>query len=242
MMSTLVMAEPWKGQADLGFISSSGNSETTSVNAQLGLEQETKTWKHAIKLAAIGSTNEDDAGDDNTTSESYSLSLKSDRNLNDRSYIFGVADYSDDRFSGYEFQGTAAVGYGYKVIAQEAMTLLLELGPGYSHSLLSATDTASSQGIEEFIYRLGEAFTWNFSDTSELSQYANFTGGSDLSTLKFGGYVLTKMSDALSLKVGIDLTQRSGDAQDDAEEAAEAAGGDLDDTDMVTYANVSYSF
>lgn len=239
VLSSYAVAEPIKGTADLGFLSNSGNSESTSVNAQVALEKETKKWKYAGKVAAIGSTSETD-GEDNTTAESYLLSLKADRNLNERSYVFVVADYGDDRFSGYEFQGTASVGYGYKVIAEEDMTLLLELGPGYSHSLLSPglRTAGESAHIEEFTYRIGEGFTWNFSETSELSQYATFNGGSDLSTFKFGGFVLTKMSDALSLKVGVDVTQRSGDAQDDAEDI----NPDLDDTDTTTYANISYSF
>ncbi len=244
LMSGLVVcssavAEPWKGQADLGWLSNSGNSESTSLNAQLGLEKDTEKWTHKVDLSAAGSSSENDAGNDETTAEKYAVSLKSDRKLDDRSYLYVLADYTDDRFSGYEFQANTGFGYGYKVIAEETMTLLFEVGPGYTHSLLSPELRNGESGhIEEFNYRIGEGFTWNFSETSELSQYLTYEGGSDLSTLKFGGFVQSKLSTALSLKVGIDITQRGGDAQD----AAEGLDPDLEDTDTTTYANVSYSF
>lgn len=238
--STQALAEPWKGQADLGWLSNSGNSESTSLNAQLGLEKETEKWKHSAKLSASGNTSENDAGDDETTSEKYALNLKSDRNLSERSYLFGVADYTDDRFSGYEFQGSVGFGFGYKVIAEEDMTLMFELGPTYSHSHISPDNRilGASAHVEDVNYRIGEGFTWNFSETSELSQYATFEGGGDLETLKFGGFILSKLSEALSLKVGVDVTQRGGDAQD----ALEDADPELEDTDTTTYANISYSF
>ena len=240
MFAVTAYAEPWKGAADLGWLSNSGNSESTAVNAQLELSKETEKWEHAIKLAGAGASSENDAGDDEVSAEKYSLSLKSDRKLDERSYLYAIIDYTDNRFSGYEFQSNAGVGYGYKVIAEETMTLLFEIGPGYSHSQLSPENRTAGESshIEEFTYRLGEAFTWNFSETSELSQYITYQGGSDLNTLKFGGFVQSKLSNALSLKVGIDVTQRGGDAQD----AAEAVDPDLDDTDTTTYANVSYSF
>ena len=240
LVSVLAFAEPWKGTADLGWLSNSGNSENTAINAQVELNKDTERWTHTIKLAGSGASNENDAGDDEVSAEKYSLSLKSDRKLGERSYLYAIADYEDDRFSGYEFQGSAGFGYGYKVIAEEDMTLMLEAGPGYSHSLLSPDNRVEGESahIEEFTYRLGEAFTWSFSETSELSQYLTYQGGSDLSTLKFGGFVSSKLSNALSLKVGVDVTQRGGDAQDDAEDA----DPDLDDTDTTTYANLSYSF
>lgn len=235
-------AEPWKGNVDLGWTTNSGNSESTSLNGHLALENENDAWKHALNLKGNGNTSETD-GVDETTAEKYSAEWKSDRKLGDRHYLFGVLNYADDRFSGYDFESNAAIGYGYKVIAEENKTLLFELGPGYRNNLLSVDNRAGqSAHIEEFTYRIGQGFDWKFSETSELKQYITFDGGSDLSTIKFGAYVLSKLSEALSLKVGFDQTQRSGDAQDDAEAAAALAGGELDDTDTTTYANISYGF
>ena len=237
LASSLCVAEPWKGQADLGWLSNSGNSESTSLNAQLVLEKETVKWAHKIDLSANGNTSEKN-GEDETTAEKYEVALKSDRKLDDRSYLYVLADYTDDRFSGYEFQASVGAGYGYKIIAEEDMTLMFEIGPGYSDSLLSTRGADGKRHIREETLRLGEGFTWNFSETSELNQYLTYEGGSDLSTLKFGGFVSSKLAAALSLKVGVDVTQRSGDAQD----AAEDLDPDLEDTDTTTYANISYSF
>jgi len=232
------IAEPIKGNVDFGWVATSGNSETTNLNAQLGLEKETENWKHTANFSAVNSSSEDSNGNDNTSAEKYAAKLQSDRNLSDRSYVYVKADYLDDRFSAFDYQANAGLGFGYKLIAEENMTLQFEVGPNYSKS--KSQDT--SETTEETSYSVGEGFTWKFSDTAELVQYATYYAGDEVNTLKFGGFVASKLSDALSLKVGVEAIKIGGDQQDAAELAAELAGNEIDDTDTTTYANVSYSF
>lgn len=233
LISSSALAEPFKGQADLGWLTTSGNSETTSLNAQLKLTKEAEKWLHEAVFTAIGSSNEND-GVDETTAEKYTAALKSDRKLDDRSYLYALANYTDDRFSGFDFQANAGFGYGYKVIAEEDKTLQLEVGPGYSFNRYSTIPASGDREIEEVTYRIGEKFTWNFSETSELSQYLAYEAGSDLKTLTYGGYVSSKLAAALALKIGIDVTNRDSDDIDN--------DPTIDDTDTTTYANLSYSF
>ena len=50
---------PWlTGSAELGYVSTTGNSQSSNINAKVALAKDTKNWSHSIKLAGIGSSSE----------------------------------------------------------------------------------------------------------------------------------------------------------------------------------------
>ena len=168
-----VSAEPIKGEAELGLVVTTGNSATENLNTKLKLTKVSGEWLHEANLGALSSSNEDQAtGEDETTAEKYFINYKADRTLDEHSYLYGVTTYEDDRFSGFEYQATAGVGYGYKVIAEEDKTLSVELGPGYR---INSIEGASNEN--EVTLRVGEKFSWQFSDNAELNQYLTVEGG-----------------------------------------------------------------
>jgi putative salt-induced outer membrane protein len=86
--SQLIAAEPprpWKAEAELGIVATSGNTETTSVKAHAGVVHEQGKWRHTGKVDAL---NTSDAT--RTTGERYALSGKSDYKFDARSYVFGL--------------------------------------------------------------------------------------------------------------------------------------------------------
>lgn len=220
VVSSQAIAEPVKGTAELGFLSTSGNSESESLNAKLTLEKATENWAHKAELSAISSSNDGDS-----TAEQYNLSLKSDRNLSEDSYLYGLFNYDDNRFSGYDYQSSLGLGYGHKVINNDEQVLALEVGVGYRINALSPADDE-----KEATYRLGQTYDWKFSPSASLNQYANVESGSDNTTYKYGLSVTSAMTETLSLKIGYDATRNS-----------DAPAGSKK-TDSQTYANVTYSF
>ena len=217
---SVASAEPLKGEAELGLVATSGNSDTQTINAKLGLTKETEEWTHKADLAALNN-----ASDDETTAEKYSLGWQSDRKLDDVSYLYVIASYEDDRFSGFDYQATLGAGYGYKVINEEKRVLTLEIGPGYRINALPEGDDE-----KEVTVRLGEKFSWQFSDTAELEQYLTVETGEDNTVSRLGAAVKSTLTDTLALKVGVDIKH------------TEEVPDDRDDTDTETYATISYSF
>ncbi|MBT8140092.1 MAG: DUF481 domain-containing protein [Gammaproteobacteria bacterium] len=236
LASTAVIAEPIKGEAELGIVATSGNTTTENINAKLKLTTDTPNWAHEANLGALGSSNEDaDTGVDQTTAEKYFANYKADRKLDDRSYLYGLTTWEDDRFSGFEYQATTGVGYGYKAIAEEDKTLSFEIGPGYRYNAIDTTQAIAEEDEDEATLRLGERYDWKFSETAELNQYLTVEGGEENTISRFGLALKSALSGALALRVGIDVKHTENPAKD-------ATGKEFDDIDTETYATVGYSF
>lgn len=246
LVAVAATAEPVKGEAELGFVQTSGNSETQNIHAKLSLIKETENWKHEGKVTALGSSSQDQTtGQDETTAEKYTAEVKSDRNLDDRSFLYALATYEDDRFSGFDYQATAGVGYGYKVIAEEDKTLTLEVGPGYRYN--SIRDAKYPVGPDpkdegEATLRLAESFDWKFSDTAELKQYVISEGGDKNTITKAGVSVQSKLTGALALKVGVDAKYTDKVPVDATASANAGREVRRDRLDTETYATITYSF
>ena len=98
---------PWSGKATLGYLATSGNTENSSINAGFEVKYTSGNWVHGFQASAIG------ASESNvSTAEAYGLGWRSERELREQSYVFGVLDWRSDRFSTYHKQFSQSVGYG----------------------------------------------------------------------------------------------------------------------------------
>ncbi|MEO1421158.1 MAG: DUF481 domain-containing protein [Pseudomonadota bacterium] len=153
----------FSGKVSFGYLGTSGNAESTSVNAGSSLNWAYTKWEHTLDLQALGAQDDVD-----TTAEAYIAQWKSDFALNERSYLFGLARYEKDKFSGYDQQLTQAVGYGRNLIDTESTTWDMELGAGARQSDLRDETTES-----ETIVRFGTDYAYRFTETNEFT--ANFS-------------------------------------------------------------------
>lgn len=117
----------WFGKADLSYLSTSGNTDTSSIGGGLELNFNPKPWLFTLKGAYLKS-----ATDGVTTAEATALSLRASRDLTERIDVFVGAGYLRNRFSGinniYNFDG----GAGYKLFKGPDQFLRVEAGVGYS--------------------------------------------------------------------------------------------------------------
>lgn len=152
----------FNGKVSFGYLGTSGNAESTSVNAGSMLNWDYTRWSHALDLAALGAQNEDD-----TTAEAYLVGWKSEFSLSEASYLFGTARFEKDKFSGYDQQITQALGYGRTLIDDESTTWSLEAGLGARQS-----DLRDGTSESETVGRFGTDYVYRFSETNEFN--ANF--------------------------------------------------------------------
>lgn len=160
---------PWSGDASLGFLSTSGNTETTSYNAAFSIAYTKNKWKHEFSAAANGADESEI-----TTAESYQAGWRSAYNWNEHNYLFGLIDWRKDRFSGVPEQLSETLGYGRRLINTPAHALNAELGAGHRSSDLS--DGTSESGV---IGRGALAYIWTFTETSNFQQDLIVEAGSD---------------------------------------------------------------
>jgi putative salt-induced outer membrane protein len=159
-----VLAEPdstWKADAELGLLTTNGNTKTKNITAKAKIVNNRDRWRHTVNGEVLNSSEQG-----STTAERYFVSGKSDLKLTEKSYVFGLLTYENDRFSGYDHRTTETLGYGRNIINNDTLTLDLEAGLGARQSKLSA----SGETEYEPLLHLAGGLSWKLSDTSTFNE------------------------------------------------------------------------
>jgi len=184
----------WKGEAELGFLITSGNTKKEQLSARTKIENERDKWRHIVEIKALKSDETDALTDATSTSaEKYELTAKSDYKFKEFNYLFVVVNYEDDKFSGYDYRASEAIGYGNRLIHRENLTLDLEGGPGVRQS---ESDAGAKK--DESMLRLSGKLEWKASKTAKFNQELTSEVGEDIT--------ITKSVSALRNQVNGDLS------------------------------------
>lgn len=184
-------APPWKGEAELGFVSTSGNTENRSIKVHGNVVNEQDNWRHTAKFDALNTTTAT-----TTTSERYALTGKSDYKFDGNGYVFGLLGYESDRFAGFNSRTSEVLGYGYRVINQDDLTLDLEVGPGARQTKLR-NNTSST----EFMGYLAGKFLWKFSPSASLSENLTSEIGEDTTISRSVTALTAQLAGSLAMKL-----------------------------------------
>jgi len=210
----------WKASAEIGYVSTSGNTNTDTLNAKAMASTDREQWRHKIEVTALN------ASDENvTTAEKYTVTGQSDYKLNDPNYLFGNIAYENDKFSGYQYRVTESIGYGRRVIKETDLTLDLEIGPGARQSKLDNGNTES-----ESILRGAAKLDWTVSKTSKFAEVLTVEAGEDVTVTKSVTSLSSQVNGSLSMKFTYTYKHTS-----------EVPVG-VDDTDTETAVTLVYSF
>ena len=183
LMATLFIATPlyaadggskWNGEAELGIVSTSGNTDTSTIHLNTKLENEREQWKHLLLFNTLNSSNEGAS-----TAERYVLVAKSDYKIDAVSYAFGRFSYEDDRFSGFDYQATETIGYGRHLIQEPTLKLSVEGAPGMRQSKAEN----ASRDNEGILYLSGN-LEWNIGPTSLFTEELFTEIGQDITITK----------------------------------------------------------
>jgi putative salt-induced outer membrane protein len=211
----------WSGKGELGFVSSSGNTDTQSLNLALELVYEVEKWRHRLFAGALNSENEG-----NKTANRYDLGAQSDYKLSEKSYVFGALRYEKDDFGAYEDQTTAAVGYGRQLLDNDKHQLKVEAGAGYRTASL-APDGKSEDGI---VARGLLDWAWQITPTTSLGERFLVESGSDNTFMQNDLGLSVAINSRFAVKLGYQVRNNS-----------DAPPG-VDKTDTLTSANLVYHF
>lgn len=160
---------PWSGKARLGYLGTTGNTETTNMSGAFEVQYALEKWTHSFDAAAIYASE-----DKNTTAEAYTAGWKSELALSDANFLFGRLDWRKDRFSGYDQQFSQTLGYGRRLIDTDKHSLNGEVGFGARQS-----DLADGTSENETILTGGLYYKWALSENSEFTQDLLVEAGSE---------------------------------------------------------------
>lgn len=151
----------WLGEASLGYLGTSGNTQTRSINAKVAVDYSEQVWKNAFTASAINSA--DEAG---TTTERYLLTDQVNLNFSERDYVFVSAEFEKDLFGGIRERTSETAGYGRHLLTGPVHKLDAEIGAGARQSREQTTRERQSDAIA----RASVKYAWEISDSSSLAQ------------------------------------------------------------------------
>jgi len=162
----------WSTTAELGAITTSGNTIGTSVTGKIDSSHEMKHWSNEYSLSAFykrDGTDSDDGKTVYTTSaERYSASVKGGYKLNfesaaARAFVYGA--HNRDKFGAYTEYSTLSIGYGDQLFKTDNMSLDGEIGPGYARGI---TDSGAQES--GMLIRSAATYRWKLSDNARFKQ------------------------------------------------------------------------
>ncbi len=183
----------WKGEGELGFTSTSGNSDTENLNARLAVSRESDQWKHTASLDSIKNET-----DDETSADSQVIKARSEYSLSEKSYAFGQLRLEDDEFSGFEYQRTLTFGAGSRFIENEKHLLDASIGLGYRSLKDRETEDTEEDSIVtadvKYEYKISETSTFNQTILIEDGEENTYTDSDTSLKMKIEGNLAAKIS------------------------------------------------
>lgn len=218
-------AEPaWTGEAELGVVLASGNTDTTTANGKLDMDYAAGTWRHNIFADAYYASD-----DDEKTAERYALGYKPKYFFTDKDYVFGLLRYDSDEFADIDHRTTEVVGYGRQLISTDVHYLEAEIGAGARQSdyIVNADNLDENEGI---VY-LGGKYTGRISSSARFLETLRVEVGNENTFVESITGLQLAIAGNLSAKVSYTVRHNT-----------DVVGAKGEHTDTITGVNLVYGF
>jgi putative salt-induced outer membrane protein len=232
--------KPWDVEVDIGAISTSGNTDTASLQFKVDAKQNLEKWENQYIFNSLfkqDSVKQDDnSSRKEKTAEKYFGSAKFAYLLGvEESYLFGFGSYTEDKFGAYRSYTTVALGYGNWLYYSPTFNWFIEAGPGYfeGEKVNQSSDPLVPDSISEesgAILRAATALEWKISANATFKQLISVESGSDNTRTQTETSLATSISERMKMKVGLAV----------ANDTDVAPGKEK--TDTTTFINLVYSF
>jgi putative salt-induced outer membrane protein len=188
------------GSGELGLLVNRGNSDSESVNASLKVLFEKDHWSNESTASGVYSR---DSGD--TSANRFVLANRTDYRFGNHRYAVGAFRYDRDRFSTFRYQGSAALGYGYRLVDTETHRLRVEAGPGFRVSEIRAI----SKQDDEVIARGFFDYRWDISESTRFENKLLIEAGSDNTFSENATSLSVAINSRVQLKTAVTLRYNS---------------------------------
>ncbi len=200
----------WKSNVEFGYVATSGNTETTSLNGGFSVSFEEQHWRHAVDIKTVfGSAEDSVTSEVETSAEKYSIEGKTDYKYSKESYAFVLANYENDRFSDNDYQTSVSAGRGYGFSMSETSSLKLEVGVGYRETKKEDILAIAGESIGETIFRIAGNYSWDITKTSKFEQKISSDIGDENTVTKSYTGLSANVAENLALKLSITATHQS---------------------------------
>jgi putative salt-induced outer membrane protein len=138
-LASAAFLELWKGELEAGASYATGNSNYLGLYGGAKLNREGLNWRHGFNARIDYQQTRG-----RTTTERAIIGWQPNYKVDDRLFVFGLAQYEHDRFLGYRHRGTAGTGLGYTFVSNEALRIELTGGPALRHTRFYEEDETTN--------------------------------------------------------------------------------------------------
>ncbi len=163
--------------AEIGAITTSGNTSGTSVTGKFEVLQDLPLWSNEYTGNGYFKEDRTSVNGEETSkrsAERYQFGAKAGyKLLEENSTLFALASFAEDKFGAYRRSASVGVGHGFRWYQSDSKTLDMEVGPGYFNG--TRANGEQEQGV---IVRGRAAFRWKLSDNAAFAQMLTVERGS----------------------------------------------------------------
>lgn len=192
----------WFTSAELGAITTSGNTKGTSVTGKIDARHETARWSHEFVVSGFFKEDEyeDDEGNSqrSKSAERFAASAKASLKLlgaGKRAFILG--SHVNDRFGAYTRYSSLSIGHGSQWLNAPDKTLDVEIGPGY---FAGERDTGEDES--GLTVRGAAQFRWKLSPSAFFAQTVSVEKGTSNTHSVAETSLSTKINSTMQMKAG----------------------------------------
>ena len=186
---------PWALQTDFGFVNTSGNTSTTTLNAGEKASYTAGRWTLAQGFGAVYGRTEG-----TKSAESYTAGLRADYALSPRLALYGLGGWDRNEFAGISRRFEEGAGLSLKAVAEEATTVTLEAGLSANQQRdIAGTTRKFGSGRGALLFKQMLNKSAYFQQTGELLQ--NLKDGAD-TRINTETSLVAPISSRIALKAG----------------------------------------
>lgn len=199
LLSQSAYAGEWTGEGEFGFTSTSGNTDSQSLNAKLGIGKKYEKWVHNAKLDVLQSS---DNGID--SADSFVVTEKSEYKFAEKTFAFGRVRHEDDKFSGFDHQSVISFGVGHLFIEGEKHNLQASAGIGYKD-----LEDDLGEDTQETVFDGEIKYAFAISKTSAFNQNLFVESGESNTYSKSETFLKLVVVGNLGAKIGYEVKHNS---------------------------------
>jgi putative salt-induced outer membrane protein YdiY len=220
----------WSTSAELGAITTSGNTVGTSITGKIDARQELEDWSNEYIVS--GYFKEDETHLDNgdkvreRSAERFSVSAKAAyKLLDDEEKLFVLGSHVDDKFGAYTRYSSLSVGHSSRWFKSPDKSLDVEIGPGYFSGMRATGESENGVTV-----RGAASARWQLSPSALLTQTISLERGT--------GNLHSQAETALSTKINGTMQMKAAFSARSDSNVPE----DKKNTDTQTSLTLVYSF
>ena len=213
--------------AQLGLLYLTGNTRSADIKTGLDLRFERGLWRSAfgfdllLKKTEIENESSDGQVSKSFDTSDHKWSIISQTNYTldatKQNYIYGSIFYEEDRFSGFDSQGSISTGWGRRWFESKDTSFDADIGPGFKRDILNITEEEIATGMsnqtrDSFILQAQALYIKKLNQHIEFKQnliIKHAIDSGENSVYKATSAITSKLIDSLQLKLKFTIDYNS---------------------------------